>query len=71
MSAGVAGKDIRVVHEVWPETAIRLSHRNWAFVIKSGGQPEGIRAGCSGWKTCQWTSLAVQQQRFEPDSNAD
>jgi hypothetical protein len=30
-SAGIAGKDIRAVREVWPETAIRLSHRSWAF----------------------------------------
>jgi hypothetical protein len=33
-NAGIAGKDIRAIHEVWPETAIRLSHRNWAFVTK-------------------------------------
>ena len=46
---------------VWPETAIRLSPPQ-TFPLSYGR-----RAGCSGWKTRQRTSLAVQQQRFEND----
>ena len=70
---GIAGKDLAGsmkyrIHEVWPETAIRLSRRGACADEISSMR---IRAGCSGWKTRQRTRLAVQQQRFEPDGNAD
>src|SRR5205823_6191560 len=57
-STGIAGKDSSWTSEFGQRLRFASSHRIPSSTI-------GSRAGCSGWKTRQRTSLAVQQQRFD------
>jgi hypothetical protein len=57
-STGTAGKDSSWNSEFGQRLRFASSHRIPSPTI-------GSRAGCSGWKIRQRTSLAVQQQRFD------
>jgi hypothetical protein len=57
-SAGIAGKNSSWNSGFGQRLRFASSHRIPSSTI-------GSRAGCSGWKIRQRTSLAVQQQRFD------
>jgi hypothetical protein len=75
MSAGIAGNDFRSLGSLARDCEMPSPPRSlWAEyrlrpTIRQTTQEDALV--CSGWKARQRTSLAVQQQRFEPDSNAD
>jgi hypothetical protein len=72
-SAGIAGKHSGRFG-VWPETANAAAHRSFCILTfwlnaKPVTQEDALVALAG--RPVKWTGLAVQQQRFEPDSNAD
>jgi hypothetical protein len=75
MSAGIAGKDFGEIRGLWPETAnafptadplqLAAGLKKWPHALQ-----EDALVALAG-RLVKWTRLAVQQQRFETDSNAD
>jgi hypothetical protein len=73
-SAGIAGKDFGEIRSLWPETVIAFSTAASINSFEPQTRPlfprEAALVALAG-RHVKWTRLAVQQQRFEPDSNAD
>ena len=73
-SAGIAGKDFGEIRSLWPETVIAFPTADLLQVAvgpqKAFVPQEDALVALAG-RHVKWTRLAVQQQRFETDSNAD
>jgi hypothetical protein len=73
-SAGIAGKDFGEIRSLWPETVIAFPTADLLQVAvgpKKAFVPQEDALVALAGRHVKWTRLAVQQQRFEPDSNAD
>jgi hypothetical protein len=71
--AGIAGKDFGEIRGLWPETANAFPPQLLHLALgynKPDAALEDALVALAG-RHVIWTRLAVQQQRFETDSNAD